>query len=284
VVGLAALIILPLGQDTFMIEGAEFVLKDRESAYPTLMTLLLPPGVLGLVLASLLAAFMSTVDTHINWGASYIVNDWLLKIFPKVSNKVQIRVAKVSVVLLLLISFKITFYIGTIETGWKAVATIGAAFGIPTLLRWFWWRLNADAEFLAIASGILTGALLALFTDISYEFRLILTSFSSFLGVLVGVYWGKPNEEATLKDFITKVDPIGFWPDRPLKQSLEELLIKSLEWGLLCCGLIMSLTAFHKLIFTGQFVFSFLLLLSGGALIYLAISKIDRLKRLRLPH
>ena len=170
VVGLVALIILPIGQDTYTIESTEIVLKDRERAYPILMTLLLPSGVLWLVLASLLAAFMSTVDTHINWGASYIVNDWLLKIFPRVSDKVQIRVARMSVVLFLLISLIISFYIGTIEKGWRAVATIGAAFGIPTLLRWFWWRLNADAELLAIAAGILAGAFFAFFQILLMSF------------------------------------------------------------------------------------------------------------------
>jgi len=280
VVGLVALIILPIGQDTYTIESTEIVLKDRERAYPILMTLLLPSGVLGLVLASLLAAFMSTVDTHINWGASYIVNDWLLKIFPRVSDKVQIRVARMSVVLFLLISLIISFYIGTIEKGWRAVATIGAAFGIPTLLRWFWWRLNADAELLAIAAGILAGAFFAFFSDITYEFRLILTSFFSLLGVLIGVFWGKPTEEATIKDFILKVNPIGFWPDRSLKQSLKELYIKLLKWFFICFGLILLLAAFHRLIFMGGFLFSLLLIFSGGALICLAISGIAKFKNL----
>ena len=279
IVGLVALIILPTGQDIYTIENTEFVLEDRESAYPILMTLLLPPGVLGLVLASLLAAFMSTVDTHINWGASYIVNDWLLKIFPGVSNKVQIRVARMAVVFFLLVSLVISFYIGTIEKGWRAVATIGAAFGIPTLLRWFWWRLNADAEFLAIAAGILAGSFFAFFTDITYEFRLILTSCFSFLGVLVGVYWGKPIEENTLNNFIQKVNPIGFWPDRSFKQSLKELSINLLKWLFICFGLILLLAAFHKLIFIGGFFSSLLLLLSGGSLIYLAISGIAKLKK-----
>jgi Na+(H+)/acetate symporter ActP len=244
------------------------------------MDLLLPSGVLGLVLASLLAAFMSTVDTHINWGASYIVNDWLLKIFPRVSNQVQIRVARMAVVLFLFISLIISLNIGTIEKGWKAVATIGAAFGIPTLLRWFWWRLNTDAELLAIAAGILAGTFFIFFTDITYEFRLILTSFFSFLGVLVGVYWGKPTEEDTLNAFILKVNPIGFWPDRSFKQSLKELSIKLLKWVFICLGLILLLAAFHKLIFIGGFFFSLLLLFSGGSLIYLATSGIAKLKDL----
>ncbi|MGD8210234.1 MAG: Na+:solute symporter [Desulfobacterales bacterium] len=283
IVGLVALIILPLGQDVYMIESSEYILKDRESAYPILMDFLLPSGVLGLVLASLLAAFMSTVDTHINWGASYIVNDWLMKIFPGVSDKVQISVARMAVVLFLLVSLIISFYIGTIEKGWRAVATIGAAFGIPTLLRWFWWRINADAEFIAIAAGILAGASFALFTDITYEFRLILTSFLSFLGVLVGVYWGKPNEEDTLKAFISKVNPIGFWPGRSFKQSIKELSIKLVEWVFICLGLILLLIAFHKLIFIGGLFLSLLLLFSGGLLIYLATAGIARLKNLRVP-
>jgi Na+/proline symporter len=278
IVGLVALIILPLGQDVYTIESTEFVLKDRESAYPILMDLLLPSGVLGLVLASLLAAFMSTVDTHINWGASYIVNDWLLKIFPGVSDKVQIRVARLAVVLFLFMSLVISFYIGSIEKGWRAVATIGAAFGIPTLLRWFWWRLNADAEFLAISAGILAGTFFAFFTDITYEFRLILTAFFSLLGMLVGVYWGKPTAEVTLNAFILNVNPIGFWPGRSFKQSLKELSIRLLQWFFICFGLILLLAAFHKLIFIGGFLFSLFLLFSGGSLIYLAISGLAKLK------
>ncbi|MGD8992039.1 MAG: hypothetical protein PVI00_11355 [Desulfobacterales bacterium] len=284
VVGLAALIILPLGQDVYQIENTQFDLYDREGAYPVLMTLLLPPGVLGLVLASLLAAFMSTVDTHINWGASYIINDWLLKIFPEVSDKVQIRVARIAVVLFLLIALIISFYMGTIERGWRTVATIGAAFGIPTLLRWFWWRVNAAAELIAIAAGILASAFLALLTDVTYELRLILTSFFSLVGVLIGVCWGKPPDSDSINNFISRVQPIGFWPDRSTKQSLKELGINLFKWFCLCFGLMLLLVAFHRLIFFGQFLFSVLLVFSGGLLIYLAISGIHRFKNRWILH
>ena len=278
IVGLVALVILPLGQDSYLIENTEYILPDRESAYPVLMTLLLPPGVLGLVLASLLAAFMSTVDTHINWGASYIVNDWLLKIFPKASNKVQIRVAKLAVFLFLLISLTISFYIGTIEKGWRAIATIGAAFGIPTLMRWFWWRLNADAEFMAIAVGIIAGSVFAFFTGITYEFRLILTSFSSLLGVFIGVYWGKPTDEATLINFISKVQPIGFWPDRSFQQGLKELSTKLMKCLCSCSGVILLLAALHKLMFIGELLLPAVFFLAGVLLMYLALSGITKHK------
>jgi Na+/proline symporter len=284
IVGIVAIIIFPTGQVTGTYEGTELFLKDRESAYPLLMTLLLPAGVLGLVLASLLAAFMSTVDTHINWGASYIVNDWLLKIFPGVSDKVQIRVARLAVVLFLFISLIISFHIGTIEKGWRAIATIGAAFGLPTILRWFWWRLNADAEFLAIASGILAASFFAFFTDVTYELRLILTSFFSLLGVLIGVYWGEPNDAVTLNGFILKVNPIGFWPDRSFKQSLKELSIRLLQWFFICFGLILLLVSFHKFIFMGAFFYSILLFLPGASLIYLAIFGVAKLKNLCVSH
>jgi Na+/proline symporter len=278
VVGLAALIILPLGQDVYTIDNATFVLNDREGAYPVLMTLLLPPGVLGLVLASLLAAFMSTVDTHINWGASYIINDWLLKIYPGASDKVQILIARIAVVLFLLVALIISTYIGSIESGWRAVATIGAAFGTPTLLRWFWWRVNPDAELLAIAAGIFAGGFFAFFTDIGYELRLILTSLFSLLGVLIGVIWGRPTQAATINQFIAKVQPIGFWPDRSIKQSLKEISINLIKWFCLCFGLILSLTGFHQFIFRGEFLYAFLRICTGGLLIFLAVTGIDRLR------
>ncbi len=276
IVGLAALVIFPLGHDTYSIEHTQYILNDRESAYPLLMTLLLPSGLLGLVLASLLAAFMSTVDTHINWGASYIVNDWLLKINPGASDSVQIRVARMAVVLFLFASLITSFYIGSIEEGWRTIATIGAAFGIPTLLRWVWWRVNADAEFMAIATGISAAAVLALFTDISYEFLLILTSCFSLLGMLAGIYWGRANEPAVLDAFIRKVNPIGFWPDRSLRQGLSELSIHALKWLLICSGLISLLFAFHQLIFLGGVIFFLLLLVSGVALLYSALSWMPR--------
>ncbi|MGD8291240.1 MAG: Na+:solute symporter [Desulfobacterales bacterium] len=278
IVGLVALVILPLGQESYTIENTEVILQDRESAYPVLMTLLLPPGVLGLVLASLLAAFMSTVDTHLNWGASYIVNDWLLKIFPRASNKVQIRVAKLSVFFLLLISLTISFYLGSIEKGWRAIATIGAAFGIPTLMRWFWWRLNADAEFLAIAVGIIAGSVFAFFTDTTYELRLIITSLFSLSGAFIGVYWGKPTDAATLSSFISKVQPIGFWPDRSFNQGLKELFSRLMKWFFCCSGLILIILALHKFIFLGKLLLSAVFLLTGGLLIYLAISGITKNK------
>ncbi len=284
VVGLAALIVLPLGQDVYTIENTTFVLNDREGAYPVLMKLLLPPGLLGLVLASLLAAFMSTVDTHINWGASYIINDWLLKFFPGASDKVQIVVARIAVVLLLLIALVISYFIGSIESGWRAVATIGAAFGTPTLLRWFWWRVNADAEFLAIAAGIFAGGYFSFFTDVSYEFRLILTSLFSLLGVLMGVICGKPTEASTIYHFIAKVQPIGFWPDRSIKQSLKELSINLIKWFWLCFGLILLLAGVHQFIFMGELRFALLLIFSGGSLVYLALSGIVRFKTRRSPH
>jgi hypothetical protein len=96
------------------------------------------------------------------------------------------------------------------------------------------------------------------------------------LGVLVGVYWGKPNEQATLNAFIMKVNPIGFWPDRSFKQSVKELSINLLKWFFICSGLILLLFAFHKFIFMGEFIFSLLLLFSGGTVIYLAISRIAK--------
>jgi hypothetical protein len=136
---------------------------------------------------------------------------------------------------------------------------------------------------LAIAAGILAGSFFAFFTDITYEFRLILTSFFSFLGVLVGVCWGKPTDVATLNNFISKVDPIGFWPDRSFKQSLKEVFIGLMKWFFICSGMILLITSLHKLIFMGDIFFSLILLFAGGLPMYLAISGITKHKNRRFP-
>jgi hypothetical protein len=131
---------------------------------------------------------------------------------------------------------------------------------------------------LAIAAGILAGSFFAFFTGITYEFRLILTSIFSFLGVLAGVHWGKPTDAATLNHFISKVHPIGFWPDRSFKQGLKELLNNLMKWLFICSGAILLLAALHKLIFIGEVLFSILLLLAGGFLMFLAIFRTTKHK------
>jgi Na+/proline symporter len=257
VVGLAALVLIPLGQESDSLGGAAaWATGDREMAWPVLMAHLLKPGWLGLVLVSLLAAFMSTVDTHINWGASYIVTDIWLVLRPTASDREQIRVARTTVLLFVAVAIGVSFQISTIEQAWKWIAMLGASLGLPTLLRWLWWRVNATGELAAMLSGMLAGTLLALRTDLPYEIRLLWIAAASASGLVVGMFAGPQTDPECLHRFVAQVRPLGRWPQ---SQTVTHgrVLATLLRWAAVVAGTMLLLIAGHQVLFTGQWMWAF---------------------------
>ena len=251
IVGLVALVLIPLGNETASLNGAGApVATDREMAWPVLMAYLLGPGWLGIVLTSLLAAFMSTVDTHINWGASYLVNDVWLVLRPTASDREQMRVARSAVILFVLLAIVVSTRIDTIAQAWKWMATLGAALGLPTLLRWLWWRVNASGEIGAMLAGLSVGTVLALLTDVPYEIRLIWVATASLTGLLAGMLLGPPTEPQKLKQFIQTVQPFGAWPyARPWGGRAALRLAGS--WAAVVGGILLLLFVGHQGLFKG---------------------------------
>ena len=251
IVGLAALVLIPLGQETASLNGAgALAASDREMAWPVLMAHLLGPGWLGVVLTSLLAAFMSTVDTHINWGASYLVNDVWLVLRPTASNREQMRVARSAVILFVLLAIVVSARIDTIAQAWKWMATLGAALGLPTLLRWVWWRVNATGEIGAMLAGLSVGTALALFTGVPYEIRLIWVAAASLTGLVAGMLLGPPTAPDKLRQFVATVQPFGAWPySRPGGGKVALRLAGS--WAAVVSGVLLMLYAGHQGLFRG---------------------------------
>jgi len=157
-VALASLIIYP---DLASIQEAfPNVTADKlghDLAYPAMLTML-PSGLLGLVLASLGAAYMSTLSTHLNWGSSYVVNDFYKqKINPAASEKELVRVGRVSTLLLMVFSAFIALNMQNAKELFDLILMFGAGTGLIFILRWFWWRINAWSEISAMfASGIIS--------------------------------------------------------------------------------------------------------------------------------
>ena len=141
VTGLAAMTLLP-----------ESAMADPEGVYAELIMAVLPVGLRGLLVAAFLAAFMSTIDTHLNWGASYVVNDLLRD---RVTPEKALFYSRLSVVLMAMLALGATAIMGSIEGGWKIVIVMGAGSGLVILLRWFWWRITAEVELVAVATSII---------------------------------------------------------------------------------------------------------------------------------
>ena len=122
-------------------------LADRELGYPKLMLDFLPPVLLGLVVASLIAAFMSTVSTLINWGASYLTNDLYGRFINPDATQVElVNVGRITSVLVTVMGATAAFFATDVATVFRLVIAIGTGPGLVLILRWFWWRINAAAE------------------------------------------------------------------------------------------------------------------------------------------
>lgn len=263
VVGLAALVLIPIGAEGAALGGAGAVVAgDREQAYPVLMGVLLHPGLLGLLVASLLAAFMSTVDTHMNWGASYIVNDVYLRLSPKAPVRRQLAVARVAVLAFAVGAVLVSFQIETIEQAWKWVAALGAALGAPTALRWVWWRVNAAGELAAMAAGLATALVLG-WLSLPYETELLLIAGASLLGLAAGMLWGPPTDRATIEAFVADVAPIGFWPNKPVRESARAIAVTALRWAGVVGGSVALLAGVHRMLLLGELAIGLAWLAAG---------------------
>ncbi|WP_031500195.1 sodium:solute symporter family protein [Bryobacter aggregatus] len=129
-------------------------LQDPETGYIKIMVDHLPPYLRGLMLAAFAAAYMSTIATQLNWGASYLVNDFYRRFLrPDAGDRELIRVSQAATVLLTILSAAVTFKMESISEAWKLLIVTGAGTGLVLLLRWYWWRINAWSEVSAMASA-----------------------------------------------------------------------------------------------------------------------------------
>jgi SSS family solute:Na+ symporter len=220
VVALASLIVFP---DLASIQEAfPNVTEDKlghDLAYSAMLTKL-PSGLLGLVLASLAAAYMSTISTHLNWGASYVVNDFYKQqIKSDATEKHLVNIGRITTVILMIVSSLVALSLTNALQLFEIILMFGAGTGLIFILRWFWWRINAWTEISAmIASGIISILLTfttqgdALFNDggmfpgyLKFPFVVL---FSTVIWLLV-TFLTAPETDKVLFAFYTKTQPGG---------------------------------------------------------------------------
>ena len=212
-VGLVSLILVPRGMDAPPGTMEAAILADREAAYPLLMGRLLPAGVLGLALAGLLGAFMSTVDTHLNWGTSYLASDVYARFLrPGAGEREIVAVGRAGVLLMSVGAFAVAARIGSLEWAWKFNVSLGAGLGLPVILRWLWWRTNAWTEI----AGMLAAGATAVFLhagEAPPSFPALLTAEVGvgFAAMLAATFLTKPARPEVLRHFWKRVRPPGAW-------------------------------------------------------------------------
>ncbi len=200
-------------------------LEDPEMGYPLLMLKYLPVGVLGLVVASFVAAFMSTVSTQINWGASYVVNDlWARFIEPDASQERLVMMGRLASVLMVACGGVAAFFTNDVGTMFRFVIAIGTGPGAVLILRWFWWRVNAWAELSAMLAGfaIALASYLPMFGELDFGARLAVTAFGSAVIWITVMFLTQPESDETLDTFYRRVRPGGpGWKESRERTGLE---------------------------------------------------------------
>jgi SSS family solute:Na+ symporter len=232
VVGMASVILYPH-------------LQDPETGYVRVMIDYLPASLRGLMVAAFAAAFMSTVGTQLNWGASYLVNDFYRR-FIKTSEPERhyVRASQIATVLLTIVSAVITHYMDSIAGAWKLLIVTGAGTGSVLILRWYWWRINAWSEVSAMAAAFAASIILQtvfhLDSDnpVEFAYLILLTVAITTIVWLATTFLTAPESDKTLIGFYRRVRPSVFgWT--PVARLAPDVKVSSdLGWNLLdwLCG------------------------------------------------
>ncbi len=254
-IAVGLLILYPFSADQAAANGFA---ASREILFVTGIEDLLPPGLRGLMLVALLAALASTVDTHLNWGASYWSNDlydrliarhWLRR---EPRSHELVLVARLSNVVILVLALAVMAHLGSIQTAWFVSLLFGAGMGSVLVLRWLWERINLYSELAAMAASLVSAPLLLIVfgTDPGGEWLRLAIMALVTTAAAVGITFVTPRtDEQVLLSFYERVRPFGVWPttarragDRPgaplqaLGRRLRAVLATALSLFLLLVG------------------------------------------------
>lgn len=244
------------------------VIND-DLAYPAMLTKL-PRGLTGLVIASLIAALMSTLSTHLNWGSSYVVNDWYKRfIKPAATERELVRVGQLSTVLLMVLAALLALALSNALQAFNILLQIGAGTGLIFILRWFWWRINAYSEL----SAMIISFTIALYFEFVHSrilgfallpdhIKLVSGVIITTLGWITVTLFTRPTNHDTLLQFYKLVKPASAGWQPVLRKALAEGTLQPTEIQAgklpleIACMLIGCITVYAALFSTGFWIYS----------------------------
>jgi Na+/proline symporter len=279
IVGLASLVYFP-----------DLSAADAEKAYPLMIREFLPVGLRGLMVASLMAAFMSTMETQLNWGASYLINDLYKRFLVRdASAKHYVTASRVSVLLLTALGALTAWQSETITGAWIYLTTLTAGAGMVGLLRWYWWRVNPWSEISALAGSFIIAngniwvmpfrmlgvfpedwgkSIDWLYSSDAYAVRtIVIVGFCTVLWVAV-TFLTSPVPDQHLERFFRRVRPGGWWGH--IASACPDVARDRARYG--CIGWLAGVIS----IYAGLFGIGYLCLARPvPGLIYLAVAAIS---------
>ena len=269
-------------------------LTDHESAYPLMIEKLLPSGLKGVMVAAFLAAFMSTIDSHLNWGASYFVNDFYKAfINPEASERALIRVTRISMLALVTLTFVVASVADSIVGIYKFLFVLEVGPALLLILRWYWWRVTVWAEITAYSTAILSSLLVPILipqwaaptegTDPAFAYRILSNVFITTLAwVSVAFYTSSrlgETEKEKLESFVEKIKPPGpGWKQFGGSKTKRKISPWSFIGWLAATVMIYSLLHTIGSLLFGQYTASLIsvsLFLFCSALVHLSLKRIN---------
>ena len=214
IVALASMLVYPeLSDIRSAMPHVDPALVGHDMAYPAMLRFL-PAGVLGLMVAGLLAAYVSTISTHLNWGTSYLVHDLYRRFLRTDATEAHyVAVGRLVTALLMVLAALLTYVLDTARASFELLLSIGAGTGLLYLLRWFWWRINAWTEIAAMLVSFFLSAAFFMATrqggTIPAHVSLLITVAVTTVVWLAVAYFTPPTDRATLVSFYRKVRPAG---------------------------------------------------------------------------
>ena len=297
VVGLGSILLLPISS------APPELFSDPELAYPLMIVEVLPVGLKGLLVAAFMAAFMSTVDTHLCWGASYMVNDIYKRFIKKnASDKHYLLISRVSIVLLLILSGLTAWQMDSISNAWIYIIEVMSGVAIIGMLRWYWWRINAWSEItsmisaLLLANGliilnglykigfineVLINKLSVLYQDEYSLIRATLILVISTILSLIVTLLTNPADMNHLIKFYKKIRPKGFWA--PVSSLIKGSNNSNEEIKYSWLGFAVGVLFLNSILFSvghlviGNYLISFLLLIIGLILARFSIKMLEKI-------
>jgi solute:Na+ symporter, SSS family len=247
-------------------QGDPSFAQDPESGYIRIMLLDTPVWLRGFMVAAFAAAYMSTIGTQLNWGASYLVNDLYRRFLRRSeTEKHYVRVSQVATVFLMVCSAVVSMYMESISDAWKFLMAIGAGTGLVYILRWYWWRINAWSEVSAMSSAFVTSLVLLFFfhldggDPVDFAWMVLITASVTTVVWLTVTFMTKPEPSDILVSFYRRVRPsAAFW--KPVAAAAPEVadehegLLSFANWIVGCLLIYSTLFGIGKLIF-GEYLY-----------------------------
>ena len=228
VIGLCALILYPTETT---------ILNDSEEIYPILIRDYVSDGFKGFLIVTLLAAYMSTISTQINWGSSYLVNDLYKRFYANnKSEKHYVLISKIFTIVFLLLALIVGLGIKNIGSAWIFLWSVSSGLGFFLIARWFWWRINSWSEISALVCSVFL-SIVFYFLDylqileLDFKLKLIIIPISILVGLLV-TFLTKPENDKVLEKFYNQIRPSGFWRQQDSQDKDITSLLKAFQLAL----------------------------------------------------